>query len=91
MEAIIGILILFFRNFWEHTNSKIILDYDNKPSQNSTIFEHGYKPSNKIKGAKIKVSGIKNGSHFNLYNLLNIKDEGSVLSKVFLLETNNLL
>lgn len=80
----------FSRNFWEHTNSKIILDYDNKPSQNSTVFEHSYKPSNKIKGAKIKVSGIKNGSYFNLYNLLNIKDEGSVLSNNVLIKSDGI-
>lgn len=64
----------FSRNYWEHTDSKIILDYNNKPTQHLTVFEHGYTPSNSIKGVQIKVSGIKNGSKFNLYNQLNRVD-----------------
>lgn len=75
----------FSRNNWEHTDSKIVLDYNNKPSQNPTVFEHAYKPSNKIKGTKIKVSGIKNGSFFNLYNQLNTIDgDGASVNKVLI-------
>lgn len=74
----------FSRNKWEHTDSKIILDYNNKPSQNSNIFEHAYTPSSNIKGTQIKVSGIKNGSRFNLYNQLNTADSGAI-------EVNNIL
>lgn len=80
----------FFRNTWEHTDSKIILDYNNKPSNYANVFEDGYTPSNKMKGTQIKVSGIKNGSYFNLYNQLNLADGQNSLSNAVLIKSDGI-
>lgn len=64
----------FSRNFWKHTDSKIILDFSNTPSTNSNVFENSYIPETLINGTKVKVSGIKNNSTLTLYSQLNTKD-----------------
>ena len=68
----------FRRNKWEHTDSKIILDYNNIPELDSTVFEDYAKAEGTqiIKRTKIKVSGIKNGGQFVLYSAVNTTDVG---------------
>lgn len=73
----------FTRNNWEHTGSKIILDYNNRPSEYPNVFEYtGIKFVKLVNPPlKIRVTGITS-SWFVMYYTYNFKNSDPISKSI---------